>query len=133
MPSHLHLIAKAVGSYSLTEILRDFKKFTSKKLVEQILNEPESRKEWILEYFKNEADRIKRNKNYKIWQDGNQVKEIYSNEFFLQKLDYIHQNPVQDLFVKNPEDYLFSSARNYSESDAYLEIVLESGRLITYN
>ena len=81
MPSHLHLIARATEEITLSEILRDFKKFTSKKLIEQIINEPESRREWLLEYFGKEADRIKRNKNFKIWQDGNQPKEIFSNEF----------------------------------------------------
>jgi len=133
MPSHLHLITRAVGQFSLSEILRDFKKYTSKKIIEQIANEPESRREWLLEYFRQEADKIKRNKNYKVWQDGNQPKEIFSNNFFWQKLEYIHLNPVEDLIVKHPEDYLFSSARNYGELDAFLEIVIESGRLITYN
>jgi REP element-mobilizing transposase RayT len=133
MTSHVHLIARATGHYSLSAILRDFKKFTSKRLIEQIKNEPESRREWMLELFGEAAQKIKRNKNYKVWQDGNQPKEIFSNEFFWQKLDYIHRNPLEELFVKNPEDYLFSSARNYAELDSYLEIVLESGRMITYN
>jgi hypothetical protein len=30
-----------------------------------------------------------------------------------QKLEYIHQNPVKAGFVEKPEDYLYSSARNY--------------------
>ena len=133
MPSHLHLIARATKDITLSEILRDFKKFTAKRLIEQIQNEPESGRDWLLEHFSKEADRIKRNKNYKIWQDGNQPKKIFSNEFFWQKLEYIHQNPVKDLIVCQPEDYLFSSARNYAELDSLLDIVLETGRLITYN
>ncbi|MCF6367221.1 MAG: hypothetical protein L3J35_13615 [Bacteroidales bacterium] len=32
------------------------------------------------------------------------------------KLDFIHQNPVKELIVEHPEDYLFSSARNYADS-----------------
>jgi REP element-mobilizing transposase RayT len=132
MPSHLHLIAKAVGDYTLSEILRDFKKFTSKKLIEQIIDEPESRKDWLLNYFAFEASQIKRNKNYKIWQDGNQPKEIFSNNFFWEKLNYIHLNPVKDLIVEHAEDYLFCSARNYADLDSYLDIVLESSKTITY-
>ena len=31
-----------------------------------------------------------------------------------QKLDYIHFNPVKAGIVINPEDYVYSSARNYS-------------------
>ena len=132
MPGQVHLIAKATGEYTLSEILRDFKKYTSKKIVEQVQEEPESRREWLLLFFSNEADRIKRNFNFKVWQDGNQPKEIYSNKFFYEKINYIHQNPVQDLIVEKPEDYLFSSARNYAGLDAYLDIVLETKQLVTY-
>lgn len=132
MSSHLHLIAKAVGSEALSDVLRDFKKFTSKRLVEQVIEEAESRREWMLPFFKKEADRIKRNKYYKVWQDGNQPKEIFSNNFFYEKLNYIHQNPVKELIVEKPEDYLFSSARNYAGLDSYLDVVLETQQQITY-
>ncbi len=132
MPSHLHLIAKSVGQDTLSDIIRDFKKYTSKKLIEQISEDPESRKEWLLEYFMQEAEKVKRNKNYKVWQDGNHSEEIFSNKFFYEKLDYIHKNPVKNLIVEHPEDYLFSSARNYADLDAYLDIVIESSRLISY-
>ena len=43
MPSHLHVISRAESDYSLSDILRDFKKFTSKAIIKEILNEPESR------------------------------------------------------------------------------------------
>jgi REP element-mobilizing transposase RayT len=132
MSNHLHLIAKATGNASLPEILRDFKKHTSKAVIKQISEEPESRREWMLEQFKEAGKDLKRITNYKFWQDGNQAKEIYSNKFFWEKLNYIHQNPVQDLIVEKPEDYLFSSARNYADLDSYIEVVLESSQQITY-
>lgn len=132
MSSHLHMIARADGDFTLSEILRDFKKYTAKVIIQQIENEPESRREWMLSYFKHRGKPLKRIKNYKFWQDGNQAKIIFSKEFFYEKLEYIHNNPVQDLIVEKPEDYLFSSARNYAELDSLLDVVLESSRLITY-
>ena len=45
MHSHLHLICRAGEGQKLTDTLRDFKKFTSKKIANQIINEPESRRE----------------------------------------------------------------------------------------
>ena len=126
MPSHLHLIARAEGKDSLSDILRDFKKFTSKAIVQQIHNEDESRREWMLKYFKEAGENLKGITNFKFWQDGNHAEIISSNKFFDEKLDYIHNNPVEELIVEKPEDYLFSSARNYSGLDSYLEIVLES-------
>ena len=133
MSNHIHLIAKAVGEPNLSEILRDFKKFTSKAIVKQIQEEPESRREWMLNYFEEKGKDLKRIKNYKFWQDGNTAKEIYSNKFFWEKLNYIHQNPVKDMIVENAEDYLFSSARNYAELNSLIDIVLESVQQITYN
>jgi REP element-mobilizing transposase RayT len=48
MPSHLHLIARADGMYNLSEILRDLKKYTSKAIISQIINQPESRENGCL-------------------------------------------------------------------------------------
>jgi REP element-mobilizing transposase RayT len=126
MSSHLHLIARAEDNFNLSDILRDFKKFTSKAIIKQILDEPESRREWMIEYFSKAGENLKGITNYKLWQDGNHAEVISSNKFFDEKLQYIHLNPVKELIVENPEDYFFSSARNYAGLNNYLEIVLES-------
>ncbi len=132
MPSHLHLIARSESESSLSDIMRDFKKFTSKKIIKQILNEPESRTDWMLEYFKKAGVESKGESHYKFWQEGNHPEIISSNKFFDEKLDYIHNNPVKELIVEKPEDYYFSSARNYAGLDNCLEIVLETVKMRTY-
>jgi putative transposase len=133
MPSHLHLIAKAEGKYSLSDILRDLKKFTSKALVKQIEEESESRREWMLAHFSKAGEHLKRIKDYKFWQDGNQAKEIYSNQFLYEKLGYIHNNPVEEMIVSKPEDYLYSSARNYASLESLIEVCLITPELKTYS
>jgi REP element-mobilizing transposase RayT len=132
MSSHLHMIVRAEGRYTLSEILRDFKKFTSKAIIRQIEEDPESRREWMLEQFYKAGEHLKRIKDYKFWQDGNQAKEIYGNSFLEEKLDYIHNNPVEEMVVEKPEEYLFSSARNYAELDNVLDICLISRKWKTY-
>ena len=126
MSSHIHLIVRAGGRFSLSEILRDFKKFTSKAIIKQILTEPESRRDWIIEYSGREGEKFKGLKKYKFWQDGNHPEEISSNKFLDEKLNYIHYNPVKELIVERPEDYLFSSARNYAGLSNFLDIILDS-------
>lgn len=42
------------------------------------------------------------------------AKELISNHFMQQKLDYIHNNPVEAGIVSIPEHYLFSSASDYA-------------------
>ncbi len=125
MPSHLHIIAKAASKQNtLSEILRGYKKFTSKTIVQAIINEPESRREWMLSYFKKAAENLKNVRDYKFWQNGNHAELIESNKFFDQKLNYTHNNPVHDQIVEKPEDYLWSSARNYAGLNNYPGLVI---------
>jgi REP element-mobilizing transposase RayT len=132
MPSHIHLIVRSIGKHKIYEILRDFKKFTSRKIIHQITEDPESRREWLLNQFEYAGRHLKAIKNYKLWQSGNHAEVIYSPAFFYNKLHYIHKNPVVDMIVDKEEDYLFSSARNYAERSSLIEIILESQQLITY-
>ena len=132
MPNHLHLIARSSGKELLADIIRDFKKFTSRKIVNQIIDDPESRRGWMLNYFEYSGKYLKAIRKYKFWQSGNHAKIIYSPKFFYNTLDYIHNNPIKEMIVAKPEDYIFSSARNYAEMDSLLDIILETPRLITY-
>jgi REP element-mobilizing transposase RayT len=131
MPSHLHMICSADSETSLSDILRDFKTFTSKKLINEIKNKAESRKGWLLDYFSKACSHLKRKQEYNIWQDGNQAKEIFSNAFLYEKLDYIHNNPVKDMIVENAWEYLYSSARNYADMDGLVDIVVLGHKPLT--
>ncbi len=123
MTNHVHLIAKAKEGYELSGIIRDFKKYTSKRVLKAIEeNLQESRKEWMLRIFKKAGEYNSNNKTYQFWRQDNHPIELYKAETIQQKLDYIHNNPVEEGFVASPEDYLYSSARNYAELDNVLEI-----------
>ena len=122
MHSHLHLFCRAGGNFTLAEIMRDFKKFTSKKVIETICSEPESRREWLLDYFKKSCEHLSRPQQYKVWQDGYHAEEVFSNDWIKEKIKYIHQNPVKEMIVTEPENYYFSSARNYADLDSALKV-----------
>jgi len=53
---------------------------------------------------------------------------ILSNQVIDHKLDYIHNNPVEEGIVENPEDYLYSSDRNYAKMESLIEIDFIRGR-----
>jgi len=124
MSNHIHMLCKAKEGYLLSNIMRDFKKYTSKQIIKTLINYPESRREWMLDYFKKACKYLKREQNYKVWQNGYHAEICSSNTFIKQKLDYIHNNPVKDKIVVNPEDYVFSSARNYAGLDYELEVLI---------
>jgi REP element-mobilizing transposase RayT len=130
MSNHLHMIAKATGSQSMSEILRDFKKYTAKAIIQKSIIEPKNRRKWMLDRFAYSGKHLKRIENYKFWKDGNHGITIFNNKTFFQILKYIHMNPVKAMIVTNPEDYYFSSARNYAGLDYLLPIVLETQELM---
>lgn len=124
MSSHIHLLCKATNGFVMSDVIRDFKKFTSKKMIQTIMEEPESRREWMLPYFKKVCEHLKRNQQYKVWQDGYHAEIVETNGFIRQKIDYIHNNPVKEKIVTLPEDYYYSSARNYAGLENDLDVIL---------
>jgi putative transposase len=113
MSNHTHLIISAKEN-NVSDVLGDFKKFTSKQIIKAITEHPgESRKAWMLKIFKEAREKNSRNLNYQFWQQDNQPKIIYTPKFATQKLEYIHNNPVEAGIVEKAEEYIYSSARDY--------------------
>ncbi len=124
MSNHMHLIATSRDDYSLSGIIRDCKKFTTKAIVESMQNEPESRASWLEIIIRAHASVNHRNKEYQLWQQKNHAIEVSDLRRFYQKLAYIHMNPVKAGIVAEPEHYLYSSARNYAFQNALLAVTL---------
>ncbi|STY59774.1 Transposase and inactivated derivatives [Mannheimia haemolytica] len=102
MPTHIHLLFQAENQ-NPSDLIRDFKTFTAKILIQRIKdNLQENRREWLLWMFSRAAERRCNVKQYQFWQHHNQPIEIYSQKFFDEKLNYIHQNPVVSGFVSEP-------------------------------
>jgi len=78
----------------------------------------------MLKHFRNAASKHKRNNEFQVWMHHNHPVELFSNKFIWQRLDYIHNNPVEAGLVEHPEDYLYSSARNYADMENVLDVVL---------
>lgn len=118
MTNHLHLVIRAKEEVLLQNILRDYKKFTSKAII-QAINEniQESRKDWLLEQFKTPE-------GIRFWRGDNKPIELWSNKVIDQKIDYIHQNPVEEGIVFKAEDYVYSSAADYVGEYGLLEVIV---------
>ena len=98
----------------------------------QIQNEPESRREWMLKLFEDEAEKSIKHKNYKFWKVGNHAIEIYSSKFTWEKINYIHNNPVKAGYVDKSYHWKYSSASNYQDMERVLEVEKISQMLVTY-
>ena len=123
MPNHLHLICATKGSILLSDILRDFKKFTAGTILKAIEdNAQESRRNWMLWIFKAAGSRNSKNIMYQFWQQENHPIELLTNRFKDEKLHYIHQNPVTAGLVNEPEHYRYSSAIDYAGGKGLIKV-----------
>ena len=117
--NHIHCIISAKESYSLENIVASFKKFTTSQTKE--LLEKDNRK-YISNLIESSYAK-KKNNSFQIWQRENYPEIIELEKFFLQKLNYIHNNPVVKCYVSKSEDWLYSSARNYLLNDNSMIVV----------
>jgi putative transposase len=115
MTNHLHLMAQAKQGYSLSLLANEFKKFTTKIILEDIDAEPEIRRNWIMQKFEEASASLKFLDKFQVWQT--RINSVYidlqDTDMINEQLEFIHNNPVRDRIVAAPEDYLHSSARDY--------------------
>jgi REP element-mobilizing transposase RayT len=116
----------------LSDVVRDLKKYTSKKIIKICKESIESRRKWMLAAFEQYAKKHSKKSKYQVWTHENHAEVLYTQKFTWQKLNYIHKNPVSAGIVEKPEDYLYSSARNYAEMDALLDVVLLDRTFYSY-
>ncbi|MGY6521801.1 MAG: REP-associated tyrosine transposase [Mongoliitalea sp.] len=126
MSSHAHFIIGRNDELPLEGIIRDIKKFTSLKFIEEIeFNSQESRKNFLLFHFSRAGKFNPNNKNYQVWQQHSHPIELNTYDKLSRCLHYIHQNPVEAGIVLSQEEYLYSSAANYAGlPDRLVDVIL---------
>ena len=114
MPSHVHFISYSENG-SLSNVLRDLKAHTAKQLIKAIEENPqESKKELFLKLFKHFGSISPQKQQMQFWKHDNHPFFLYSNEMIAQKIDYIHNNPVEAGFVNFAHEWRLSSANEDS-------------------
>ena len=122
MTNHIHLI---IGSRQndIQDIVRDFKSFTSRELRKCMESDDlESRKRWVLPMMYDSGSKVKANKDFQLWQHHYHPIELNSDDLLIQKIEYVHTNPVKAGFVARPQDFLYSSARNFAGLQSVIDL-----------
>ncbi|ELR70916.1 hypothetical protein C900_03199 [Fulvivirga imtechensis AK7] len=111
MPNHIHLIWRMNEMNGKESAHGSFLKFTAHEFKKMQKMENLGG----LASFKVEAI----NKNYEFWQRDSLAVPLYSKKMALQKLDYIHNNPLQERWnlAADPSDYKYSSAAFYEKGE----------------
>ena len=86
-------------------------------------NKFEEKKLMNLHTIKNKINA--KNKDYQLWEKDNHIEVIWSYDLYIQKLMYIHMNPVVQEIVEKPENYLYSSARDYCGEKGLIDVIVE--------
>lgn len=121
MSNHAHVIWHSLQG-KLSDTIRDFMSYSTKLFMEAINKTGESSKDGLLHMFKYYAKETNQNKNYKLWTNKNHPEEIRSEKFLKVKLNCIHDNPVRAGWIKEPGDYIYSSASDYISGKGIMEI-----------
>lgn len=117
MDNHIHLIWQGTKMYSLKHTQLSFMKYTAQQIKFDLeKNQPSL----LFEFYVEAADR-----KFQFWERNALAIDIMSHQVFLQKLNYIHRNPVKANLCESELDYEFSSAKHYQEKEhpfSFLEV-----------
>lgn len=105
MSNHLHLIWQPLGKNTAKQNQHNFLKYTAQQI-----------KFHLLEYSRNELEKYRVNakdREFQFWERNSLSIELYTEKVIVQKLNYIHRNPVKAGMCLYPEDYHYSSAKFY--------------------
>ena len=114
MPNHAHYIVSSDPPERISDIMRDYNRFTSGQITSELEKGNGAR---ALKIFREAAEVERRGNSYKVWQDGFHPIAVGTAGFLQEKLNYIHANPVRKGFVEMQEHWKYSSARNYISDD----------------
>ena len=105
MQNHIHIIWQMQAGMKRENVQRDFLKHTAQKMQEDMIR---SKSKDLPEYLVNAKDR-----KYQFWERNSLSVDLWSEKVLVQKLAYIHQNPVRAGLCPFAEEYKYSSALLY--------------------
>ena len=107
MPNHMHIIWQLHDGIIRQDFQRDFLKFTARSILQfmRMNDDP------MIELLKVKAP----DRHFQVWERNSLSIDLYTEKVFLQKMYYIHNNPLQQKWklADLPENYRFSSAKFY--------------------
>jgi putative transposase len=119
LENNLHLIGTAPN---LANANKSFKMYTARQIIDLLESNGATgllKQLWALKL------RHKTASDYQVWEEGSMPKQIDTDEMMLQKLEYIHNNPVKRGYVDDPVHWRYSSARNYSGMPGLANVITD--------
>ena len=106
LENHLHLV---VQSNDLAKTMAKFKRYTAIEIIKLLKRKNIST---ILEQLAFYKKAHKKDREYQLWQEGIQPKQIISHKMMKEKIEYIHNNPVKRGYIDNPVHWRYPLVPN---------------------
>jgi REP element-mobilizing transposase RayT len=119
LENHLHLIASAP---ELSNAMKSFKMYTARQLIDLL---EQHSAQVLLRQLRALKLPHKTKSVYQLWQEGSKPKQIGGDGMMRQKLEYMHNNPVERGYVDDPVHWKYSSARNYAGLPGLIDVVTD--------
>ncbi len=116
LENHLHLIA---SSDDIGKSMTNFKKFTAREIIDLL---KKSNVKTILEQLSFYKKAHKKNTTYQLWQEGIAPKLIQSDKMMIDRINYIHNNPVKRGYIEDATFWRYSSARDYDGVEGLIDV-----------
>lgn len=116
LENHLHLIA---SSDDISKTMKKFKSFTAKEILKLL---QQNNIKTILDQLAFYKKAHKKETTYQLWQEGFQPKLIQDEKTMIQKIEYIHNNPVKRGYVDEAIHWRYCSARDYEDIKGLIEV-----------
>ncbi len=118
LENHCHLLGR---SPDMGKTMASFKSYTAGAIVKRL----SERHSPVLELLAFHKARHKTDREHQVWQEGSHPEQIEGEAMMLQKLEYIHNNPVARGYVDDPVHWRYSSARNYAGMAGLIEVTTQ--------
>ena len=116
LENHLHMI---VTSDDISKTMTKFKSFTAKELLKLL---QKSNTKTILDQLAFYKKAHKTQTSYQVWQEGIQPKLIKDDKMMIDRINYIHNNPVKRGYIDEASHWRYSSARDYLGVSGLIEV-----------
>lgn len=116
LENHLHLVS---SSDDIGESMRKFKAYTAREILKLL---QEKSVTTILEQLAFYKKAHKKMTTYQLWQEGIQPKLIVSDKMMIDRINYIHNNPVKRGYIDDAKCWRYSSARDYEGIKGLIEV-----------
>jgi putative transposase len=108
LENHLHFVA---DSPDLAREVANFKSFTASRILDLL---EEKGRRFLLDQLRWSKEEHKRDRTYQVWQEGSHPEAVFSDDVLVEKLQYMHYNPVRRGYVDDPLHWRYSSAGDYA-------------------